>query len=484
MTNWIRGALLACTSLTVVAQAVAEDFIVAASSAARVPGGELVLGAAGKLIGSLNPGDNFTLLDATDGSIVAHLSLPNQGRYKLAKYKDQVLAKGTPSVRAYLTAMAEAEPASAEALVTDVTAVTATIGDLRDDASRPARVLMVGNALRLDAHDPALSMLGQDGETYIPSGGLLSGPLSHSPYGLSPGSRSLEGAHVHFCALMPEGIGPYKRSMLAQTWAHFVALRAGQLVTFTADVRLCLKRFFEGQETPIAVRPLDSEADPAMLKLSMGRAVSIAEEKLAASTERNAELERALADSGTHLARAKAQLETEASRAKTLSVQLAASERRREKAENSPKVETLAAALADAETEVAELSQALEESEAKRRQVEASVKDIQAAIDDTKTLDGVTTFSRFQEVRHPRHGRRNVTTGVRYQADEFPAYDTSWCYMRARNARGSDVQINLGNKWPGKSPVWSKAHLPTLKDIGLTESELTDYRRSCRFPED
>ena len=483
MTNWIRVALITCTSLTVVAQAVAEDFIVAASSAARVPGAELVLSATGTLIGNLNPGDNFTLLNATDGSIVAHLSLPNQGRYKLAKYKGQVLAEGIPRVRAYLTAMAKAEPATAQALVTDVTAVAAAIGDLRGDAGLPARVLMVGNALRLDDRDSALSMLGQDGEIYIPSGGLLAGPLSHSPYGLSPGSRSLEGTRVHFCALLPESAGPFQQDMLGQTWAHYVSLRGGQLVTFTDDVRLCLKRFLEDQETPVPAQPLDRQADPAMLKLSMGKAVSRAEEQLAASTERNAKLEEALADSRADLSSAEAKLSTETSRARQLADRLDESERRRKEAENAPKVAALEAALADARKEAAALSRALEQSETERRHAEASFEDIQAAIEESKSLDGVTTFSRFQEVRHPRHGKRHVTTGVRYQADEFPAYDTSWCYMRARNERGSNVQVTLGNKWPGEAPVWSSAHPPTLKDIGLTESELRDYRRSCRFPE-
>ena len=98
-------------------------------------------------------------------------------------------------------------------------------------------------------------------------------------------------------------------------------------------------------------------------------------------------------------------------------------------------------------------------------------------------LEGLTTFSRFTKINHPSKPWLTVSTGVEYQRQNFPAWDSAWCYMSIRNVAGSRVHLSIGEKSPGKKATWEKHDIAVLRDISLTAEDIRKARASCRFPE-
>lgn len=93
-------------------------------------------------------------------------------------------------------------------------------------------------------------------------------------------------------------------------------------------------------------------------------------------------------------------------------------------------------------------------------------------------------FMLFSSQPHPRLKDVEVTTGVKYRADEYPwPYVNAWCYAMVRHG-GVDVQIDIGAKVPFEGVRWLPHTAAELAAAGISSAEAKAGQQACRFPLD
>ena len=446
----IKTLLFASVSWLSVQSALADDVFIALPGQ-NTGATDAIASSVTRAQDALMPQDSLTLLNGENAQIIVSFEVPDKGRFKLKKFKDQAFGAEKRVIDDYLDHLTKSPNITPAELRTNLPDLFSAIGDIRDGQESTAHVLIIGSPLHVDEHDPAISMLDAEGNVRVPSSGYLLGSLQLSSYGLGPQTKALENVHIHFCPILPD-LTQHEISELGQVWGHYVGLRGGKLITFNADPASCIKRFEQRLNTPLALKPLDRNAVPAMVQSVRSGHVPVV-----TLNERENLREQLARERLTNQARV-AELEGKLTQTDT----------QRQDAEKKTKQsqQNLAACERD-------LNAAQNESSK-----------IQKIVDAGNKLEGVKSFSIFQEIRHPDFDNRTVMTGISYKLKNYPAYRSSWCYVNSINANGSSLRVEIGDKFPGRSISWGKVDLKILQDANISKVAFLDYRASCRFPED
>lgn len=395
----------------------------------------------------LDPGDRFTLLNARNGRSVVTLTVPEQGRYKFAKYLNQDFAKEIGLMRTFIRTGAQLGESQKD-YESDILGILAAIGTMREGRDETAHVFIVAKALQTTRPEQ-FSMRDSSGEVLVPSDELLLGSKLQSPYGIGLESASLSNVNVHLCVAVPT-ISAHERDEIKRIWAHYVSLRGGRLVSFSEDGNVCVLRFNERPTSPLDVRPLDHNTLPAMIAADM-----------------SGEVTRVTIESTEAL-----EVERKAHRKTKQQAQERSEELARVKAERDRANKARDAAREDAR-----------KARQKKQPPKGNPLPAQEIFGAKDDLDGVTVFTRFTTIDHPHLRGVPVTTGVQYTRESFPDYVTSWCYFMRNNARGSSVQLDLGKKHKGKPLEFLPPDNRVLRDVGMTRRDFFAAQQSCRFPD-
>lgn len=376
----------------------------------------------GKAFDALMPGETLSFINA-EGNIVADITLPSEDRYRLPKFKRKYAMSDILAVRTYL---ADENAAGKNA---DYLAILSTVGKLRTSESRPLHALILGGGLHIDERDPVISMLDKTGKIQIPSDGFLSGSLLLSSYGRSAKDKSaLKGVNLHICPALPD-LNTYEEERLGRFWVHYIRQRGGSLVTFEDDPKLCAPRFQKRLDKALAASPLDPKAKPVMERVHQNGAVE----------------------------------------------QVTRSERADAKQIRDEELDAC-------RQSVAELEKDLSFYRSKSERQDKELAKMHSILDSARKLDGVTSFSRFQNVAHTVRSKLEVITGISYNTDAFPAYESAWCYMNLRGTYGGTVQVMIGDQKPGKPVQWADVSDRLLASVKLSRDDYNAARLSCRLP--
>ena len=225
----------------------------------------------------------------------------------------------------------------------------------------------------------------------------------------------------------------FEYERLGRLWTHYIRQRGGEVVVIDGDPKICSASFDARQVTPVTVLPINVDAPAIMLSIRKDGAI----ERL--SVDRRQDIAEQVA-------------------------------RNKEKANAT--IVSLEKRADGAETALGDCQTALGDAEDK-------INGLNDVLNGPDAFEGVTSFSRFTQIKHPTRPQLDVSTGVSYDREGFPAYTSSWCYINVRNAKGSTVRLDIGEKAPGRSVRWA-----SLNDVGLTRSDVEAARSSCRFPKD
>jgi hypothetical protein len=98
--------------------------------------------------------------------------------------------------------------------------------------------------------------------------------------------------------------------------------------------------------------------------------------------------------------------------------------------------------------------------------------------------EGIEDFALFSSRPHPMLEGVEVTTGVKYRADEYPrTYVSAWCYTSIEH-KGVTIRIEVGAKFPLGDVDWHFATTDELAAAGISAVEAEAGRSACGFPED
>ncbi len=387
-------------------------------------------------------GDNLTVLNVSSGKPVFVLNVADKRRFDTPKYKNKEYASELKMLQNFVSGAIATPQPSFSKWDADVLAVLRTIGTLHAENTDGAHVLIIAPALHLTSQNMSMSMISTDGDILVPSDGMLTGDNLLSPYGLGTDTRYLENINVNFCALLPD-VTEYEFQELTRFWGNYIALRGGKLVSFSNDLTLCHTQYQKRLTAPIKLRPLDGNIQPAMIAADVsGQITQITIDKSAS-------------------------LESELS---TL------------KATNGETIAALEKDIRDKEKKAKNLSEQLKTLTAENTANKTELDKIEAVMNVPESLGGVSTFSRFTKIPHTDLKTVTVTTGVNYKRDDFPQYQTAWCYFEKLNTSGASVTVRIGTKDFGKSIKWKRAKTATLKQIKMSQDQFKSARRSCRFP--
>ncbi|WP_430415656.1 hypothetical protein [Parasphingorhabdus sp.] len=389
-----------------------------------------MLSAAKSAFAATRPGERFYVMDIADGQSVISMEIENRKRFESQKLKLRAYASELGKLQIYLSEVSGQDIVSKSALASDIPSVLRAVGDLRDKDSPPARLLILGSGLHITANSSTSMYV--DGQSLVPSDTLLTGSLLTSPYGIGDRQDYLTGVNVTFCAILPDKLTAHEHQEVAHMWGHYIALRGGNLVNFTSDIKLCIRKFKGGEGEPLQLRALDPEIAPAMIAADesgkVGRITisggEVYHDKLAAVTaERDQERQ----------------------------------------------------ARKSAEQKAAKAREGFEVALRNARKAD----ELLGSADD---LDGVTVFSRFQSIAHPSLRHVNVMTGVQFSRANYPKYDKSWCYFNHRKPNGTIVQFDVGDRRYGGKISYDPPQEDALREVGMHERDFMAARQACRFP--
>jgi len=94
------------------------------------------------------------------------------------------------------------------------------------------------------------------------------------------------------------------------------------------------------------------------------------------------------------------------------------------------------------------------------------------------------TYNMFLKAPHPDRRDIIVYTGVEYAAEDFPhRYREAWCYFHLSDANGAQVRVTVGERRPGRKPVWDSPDRKALRSVRLSRDDYLASKTACRFPD-
>ncbi len=103
----------------------------------------------------------------------------------------------------------------------------------------------------------------------------------------------------------------------------------------------------------------------------------------------------------------------------------------------------------------------------------------------TVIMEGIEVdqFNLFASAPHPTLAGVEVTTGIVYVPDAFPdTYEKAYCYFTVQKS-GAQQRLDLGEKFPGQSPIWERASPTSLDAAGVSRADFDAGRVACQWPE-
>lgn len=265
----MRKLLLTALCATLTATGVlAETFLVAVPDALP-KGSETVQSALWTLITrDLEPGDRLRVLNASDPGLVAAMAVPDDPRYGRAKWRVKRFPEEIAQIGAFLKGVATG-PARA-----DLTGTLRHEALARIDPEAPVHLLILGSVIETVPGAPEFSMATGE-QRLVPSPGHLTRSVAETPWGMgTEGTAGLQNVSVHLCPIADD-LSSDAEAAYQRFWGQYVALRGGQLVTWSADLPTCFERFTAGVTAPLEIAPYADDAGPlAMLEIGHGGVIT------------------------------------------------------------------------------------------------------------------------------------------------------------------------------------------------------------------